>query len=263
MAGALLIALSGGRAWTQDPRAEADGLYREAVALLQKDLSNETLAKALALLERAAAQDPGREEVWIEISWRAWMLGDDLPKGAGEDKKKRLAYFDKGMAAGKKAIELNPKSVGGLYWYSVNMAAGGEMKGVLSSLTMAGELFSNISRVDRRDPYYLYGATRRFGSEIFVRIPPFLSEQFGFKPAYLEEDLLANIEKWPHYFDNYLYLAHVYVWNKTPDKALDMLDFILKSPPEIMPEERAENARTQLQARKYWKEITGKDWPER
>ena len=72
-----------------------------------------------------------------------------------------------------------------------------------------------------------------------------------------------NIEKWPNYFDNYTYLARVYVWAGKKDKALDMLEFVLSHDPNIMPEEKAENARQQKIAREMWKEYTGRGYPER
>ena len=246
-----------------DQKAQADQLYKQALGMLKEDLASNTLTQAVALLEKAAELDPSNEQVWIQIAWRYWMLGDELPKETGEQKDARLKLFEKGMAAGQKAIELNPKSVGGLYWHTVNMASAGEMRGILSSLSMAGTLFGNMSRVDRRDPYYLYGATRRFGSEVFVRVPTWLSEQCGFKPEYLEEDLLMNIERWPDYFSNYIYLAHVYSWNKDQEKALNMLDYVLSHDPAVMPEEKADNALQQKAARKMWKELTGKEYPER
>ena len=145
----------------------------------------------------------------------------------------------------------------------VNKAALGEMKGVMSSLSLGGTIFSNMVRVDRRDPYYLYGATRRLVSEVFVRVPAWLSKRFGFKPECIEEDLVMNIEKWPYYFGNYTYLARVYVWAEKKPEALDMLDFVLKNPADIMPGERADNEREQRIAREMWKEFTSKDYPER
>ena len=251
------------RAQGEDAKVQADKLSGQAMAMLKDSLDNNTITQALVLLEKAAQLDPKNEQTWTQIAWRYWMLGDDLPKSSGDEKEARLKLFEKGMAAAQKAMALNPRSVGGLYWYTVNMAAAGEMRGILSSLGMAGTLFGNMSRVDRRDPYYLYGATRRFGSEVFVRVPTWLTEQFGFKPEYIEEDLQMNIEKWPNYFDNYVFIARVYLWEKNQPKALDALDYVLSHDPAGMPEERAENLRQQQTARRLWKEITGKEHPAR
>ncbi len=244
-------------------KAQAQALYGQAMAMLKDNLDNKTIAQAIVLLEKSAELDPSSEDTWIQIAWRYWMLGDDMPKGNGDERDARLKLFEKGMAAAEKAMALNRRSVGGLYWYTVNMAAAGEMRGILSSLGMAGTLFGNMSRVDRRDPYYLYGATRRVGSEVFVRVPTWLTEQFGFKPEYIEEDLQMNIEKWPNYFDNYVFLARVYLWEKNRSKALVALDYVLSHDPAAMPEEKAENVRQQETARKLWKEITGKEYPAR
>jgi tetratricopeptide (TPR) repeat protein len=243
---------------------KARDLYSQAMAIIKESLDEKSLTEALALLEESAELDPANEEVWIQIAWRYWMLGDSLPKESRAERARRLELFDKGMAAGEKAMELNKKSVGGMYWYTVNMASGGEMRGILTSLWMAGTLFGNMSRVDRRDPYYLYGATRRFGSEVFVRVPTWLTERFGFKTEYIIEDLQDNINRWPNYFDNYTFLARVYWWERERDKALEMLEFVLSNPPEVMPEEKAENARQQVDARRMWKEYTeGKEYPDR
>ena len=247
-----------------DPRAaEAQALYQQAKDLLHERLDDAALREAIGLLEKAAQLDPKNEAVWIELAWRYWMAGDALPKKTAAQKEARLQLFEKGMATGEKAKAQNPKSVGGLYWYTVNMASGGEMRGVLSSLSMGGTLFGNMGRVDRRDPYFLYGATRRFGSELFVRIPAFLSRQFGFTPEFIIEDLQTNIERWPNYFDNYNYLARVYWWAEDKPSALKQVEYVLSHDPGAMPEEKAENRRQQEFARKMWKEWTGKDYPGR
>jgi len=237
--------------------------YHQAMALLKERLDIPNLRQAIALLEKAAEQDPGNEEIWCQLAWRYWMMGDNLPKQTGKEREVRLEWFEKGQAAGEKALALNPKSVPGLYWYTVNMASAGEMKGILSSLMLAGTLFGNMSRVDRRDPYFLYGATRRFGSEVLIRVPTFLTSKFGFKHEYTVEDLEANIERWPNYFDNYNYLARVHGWAGEKDKALLRLEFVLSHDPGIMPEEKAENTLQQEIARKLWQEYTGKEYPAR
>ena len=241
--------------------AEAQALYQQAKDLLHERLDEAALREAIGMLEKASQLDPKSEAIWIEIAWRYWMVGDALPKKTGAQKEVRLKLFEKGMAAGGKAKAINPRSVGGLYWYTVNMASAGEMRGVLSSLSMGGTLFGNMSRVDRRDPYFLYGATRRFGSELFVRIPGFLTRQFGFTPEYTIEDLQANIERWPNYFDNYNFLARVYWWAEDKENALQQLEYVLGHDPAAMPEEQAENRRQQDFARQMWKEWTGKEYP--
>jgi len=94
-----------------------------------------------------------------------------------------------------------------------------------------------------------------------VRIPTFITRQFGFTSEYIAEDLQANIERWPNYFDNYNYLARVNMWGNDKANALKQLEFVLSHDPGIMPEEKAENKRQQEFARKMWKEWTGKEYP--
>lgn len=260
------VMLAGVGAWAEVPNpksAEARADYDQALSLLKDSLDQTSRLKAIALLEKSAELDPGREEVWCQLSWRYWMMGDNLPKATGKEREARLQWFEKGQAAGEKALALNGRSVAGMYWFTVNLAAAGEMKGILSSLMLAGTLFGNMSRVDRRDPYFLYGATRRFGSEVLIRVPTWLTGKFGFKHEYTVEDLEANIERWPNYFDNYNYLARVHWWAGEKDKALLRLEFVLSHDPGIMPEEKAENVLQQEIARKLWREWTGKEYPAR
>ena len=242
---------------------EAQKLYEEAVTLVQESLDAEHLAKAITLLERAAGIDPTSDVIWAEIAFRCWFRGEDMPKESKKDRQRRIEIFEKGLAAAEKAMVINKDSVGGIYWYTVNLAARGEMRGVLSSLALTGTLLINKGRVDRLDPDYGHGATRRLLSEVFVRVPGWLAEKFGFEPHLVEEDLLANIEKWPNFFANYTFLARVYLWADEKDKALAQLDYVLKSPADRMPEEKAENEREQLIARRMWKEYTGKEYPAR
>jgi len=243
--------------------AEAEELNTKAMSILQERLDEKSLSEAISCLEQAAKLDPSREEIWIKLSWHYWLLGDEIPKKTRLDRKRRLELNKRGMSAGERAIEINPKSVGGLFWFTVNMAAMGEMKGILSSLRMGGTLLGNMNRVDRRDPYYLHGGTRRFGSEVFVNIPRWIVKKFGFKPEYIEEDLIESIQRWPEYFDNYINLAKVYWWNGNKDKALEQLEYVLTHSPDSMPEEKAENIRQQKIARRMWKGYTGREFPER
>ncbi len=242
---------------------EAQKLYEEAVTIVEESLDTEHLTKAIALLDRAAGIDPGSDVIWAEIAWRCWFQGEALPKDSKKDKQRRMEIFEKGLAAAEKARKINKESVGGIYWYTVNLAARGEMHGVMSSLALTGTLIINKGRVDRLDPDYLYGATRRLISEVFVRVPGWLATKFGFEPRLVEEDLQANIEKWPNYFANYTFLARVYIWAKEKEKSLAQLDYVLKGPADRMPEEKAENEREQRIARRMWKEYTGKEYPAR
>jgi len=244
-------------------KQEAKALYDQALELFHQSLGDESLERTLELLHKSAEFDPESEDTWIRIAWVYWLMGDNMPKDAENAKERKEELYNKGADAGEKALALNKRSIGGLYWYTVNEAAAAEMRGILSSFNMAGVIFANMNRVDRRDPYYHYGATRRFGSEVLIRIPAWLTARFGYNPDYIVEDLQWNIERWPDYFTNYTYLAKVYVWLDEEEKALELLDYVLSHDPEKLYQARAENRMEQDRARRMWKELTGKDYGKR
>ncbi len=246
-----------------DKAKSACEMYQEAMAMTQESLDQEVLLKAISLLEDASRLDPGREEIWVELSDVYWEYGDSLPKETKEQRNVRLEYFDKGMSAGRKAREINPDSVGGLYWETTNMASGGEMKGVLSSLWMFPTLLENMDKVDDMDDFYEYGAVDRFWSEVSVRIPVWITKRFGYTLEERAEDLKEDIKREPRHFGNYTYLARIYWKMKNKDQALKALEYVLTHDPADFPEKKADNINEQKAAKRMWKEYTGKDFQEK
>ena len=53
------------RAGADDKAARADKLYIQAMAIVEESLDQESVSKALKLLEEAARLDPSSEEIWI------------------------------------------------------------------------------------------------------------------------------------------------------------------------------------------------------
>jgi tetratricopeptide (TPR) repeat protein len=247
----------------QDKAKSAHERYQEAVAMTRESLEQEVLLRAISLLEDASQLDPGREEIWVKLSDLYWCYGDSLPKETREQRSVRLEYFDKGISAGKKAREINPDSVGGLYWETTNMASGGEMKGILSSLWMFPTLLENMDRVDELDDFYDYGAVDRFWSEVTVRIPVWVTKRFGYTLEERATDLEDDIRREPGFFGNYTYLARIYWKIGKKDEALKALEYVLTHDPADLPERKADNINEKKAAGRMWKEYTGKEFREK
>jgi tetratricopeptide (TPR) repeat protein len=80
-------------------------------------------------LEEAVRDDPDAAN-FAALSRVSFLWGD--VRATSEDEK--LAAYDRGREAGRRAVELDPKSVLGHLWYAVNVARWGQTKGVVRSL---------------------------------------------------------------------------------------------------------------------------------
>ncbi|HUT52937.1 MAG TPA: hypothetical protein VM658_06065 [bacterium] len=263
MAALLGMAGAGTAAAACAEQATADGLVNEARPLWAQKTQT-SVGDAVKKLEQAAALCPDDEAAWTLLTQAYWQTGDWLPR---EKKDGRLALFVKGEAAADKVLALNPKSIDGLYWKTTNMASAADMKGWASSLWMFRTLLKNMDQVDAMDPHYYYGATERFWTEVMFRVPLWLAGKFGYD---LEEDilkpLLEEIKREPRYLGNYVYAARI-LWKVGGEdkhkQALDYLDTALKADPNALAADAGDNAANQREARRLWKEFTGKDWPQR
>jgi tetratricopeptide (TPR) repeat protein len=246
-----------------EAKAKADGLVKQAQGLKANKLDEPTVRQAIGLAEQAVKLCPRHEGAWVELGNDYWQIGDWTPKNTDADKQKRLAWFQKGEQAADQALAIAPNRIGGLYWKSANMASAADLKGWTASVWMFPTLVSNMEKIDKIDPHYGYGATKRFWTEVLTRVPLFLANRFGYKPEDVARDLDLEIKREPRYFPNYIYAARLYWKLDQKGKALSYLDYVLKHNPADLPECKAENEFNQKLARQMWKEWTGKEYPGR
>ena len=128
-------------------------VVKEAAALVETGPNTiATLKKAIEMYE-GALSDPSRPATerangWADLSRASLRLGD-LLKGD----KEKLAAYDKGQAAGKKAVEVaGGKHVDGLFWATANLATIGRTRGVMNSLFMLGDLRKGMNAVLAQNP---------------------------------------------------------------------------------------------------------------
>ena len=139
------------------PAAEvpASDPLREAFVLVDTGPNTvPTLQKAIALYEGAlsdvsrSAKD--RAAGWADLS-RAYMRLGDLYK----NDKEKIATYEKGKAAGEKAVEVaGGKHADGRFWATANLAVIGRTRGVMNSLFMLGDLRKGMNEVLAMDPNY-------------------------------------------------------------------------------------------------------------
>jgi hypothetical protein len=246
-----------GAATSPENKARSEALLNEARAVLI-GRSDSDLKAAMFKAEEASRLCPDCVGPWLLLSEIYWNLGDRLPASA---KDRKAAWFARGEAAGDKAMTLDPKAAGPLYWKTTNMASAQELKGWAASLWIFTTLLKNMDEVNRRDPHYYFGGTDRFWVEVLNRVPLFLADQFGYKPSDVARDLEEEIKREPRFFSNYTFAARLYWKMGQKDKALDRLNYVLSHDAAALPDYRGDNLQHQALAKKLWKEWTGKDYP--
>lgn len=114
--------------------------------------------KSLGVIERALAGN-GQDYQWL---WRAarvyYYVGEEAAKS------EKLAFFEKGMNAGQRAVAEQPNAVEGHFWLAANYGGYSEQKGALKALTMVKKIRDEMETVLRlNDRYHDGGAYLALG----------------------------------------------------------------------------------------------------
>jgi hypothetical protein len=123
-------------------------------------------ARSLALDSMSSAANAKEQ---AELYWRASRETLELGDIADESKKPQadiLALFSQGEGYADKAIAADPQNDLGYYWKSSNIGRGGQEKGVLNSLFLAGPMKDLLVKelslnANRTDPYFVLGQLYR------------------------------------------------------------------------------------------------------
>jgi len=241
---------------------EAQKLIDQAWVLDHADSSPAIYKQCLDLIEKADQLDPNNPAILTELSRYYWNYGDSLPKATKEQQKTNEGIYAKGLAAAERSLALKEDS-GNHYWWAVNKSAGLEFSSIFAQAAAFLTIKKHSDWVTDREPTYYYGAPGRLWSEILVRVPKVVVEMVRWD---VQEavDLINNaIKEEPRYLDNYVYKARFY-WKYFEDRgeALKDLEYALKQDANtLMPGEASANRVSQRDGRELWKQITGKDYP--
>ena len=122
--GMALVTMVTATAWAASP------LVAELQALSTRYHENpKKIDRLKAALEKAAESDPD-SDTFLALAQVCFMYGD--VRATTEEAK--LAAYDCGRRAAKRAIELAPKSAPAQFWYGTNTGRWGETKGIMRAL---------------------------------------------------------------------------------------------------------------------------------
>lgn len=262
-----LAALPAGAAGLYKPASKkpaAQALIDQAWTLQATEYSTANFRRCIAWMEQADRLDPNNHTILTDLARYYWQLGDSLPRQTEAQRKTVVGHFNRGQALAERSMKIR-ETADGHYWYAVNLAAGLEFSSFMSQVAAFPSIYSHTQYVMRHDPDYDYGAPGRLWAEILSRVPKSVVETVGKK--YVEEaaaEIDRALKKWPLMICNYVYKARfIYHYYGDKEGALKLLDQAMKMDVNAVPGELASNRAEQQNARKAWKEITGKDYPAR
>jgi tetratricopeptide (TPR) repeat protein len=117
-----------------------------------------------AALEKAAESDPDSDTL-LALAQICFMYGD--VRATTEEAK--LAAYDRGRQAAKRAIELAPKSAPAQFWYGTNTGRWGETKGMARSLFLLPTVKEAMQTALALDPRY--APAYALGGSIYSEVP--------------------------------------------------------------------------------------------
>ena len=181
----------------------------------------------------------------FEAAWRlgraGYWLGEHLPTESA-----RLAAFETGMDAARKAIATQPARPEGYFWLAANMGGLAEVKGVRAGLKYRSPIRRNIEKVLALDPAFQRGSGDRALGRWYFKVPGL----FGGSNKKSEEHLRRSLTYHPQSIASRFFLAETYQDMGRKTDAIRMLHEIaaLAVDPEWAPEDEEfkDKARTLL-----------------
>lgn len=157
--GMALVTMVTATAWAASP------LVAELQALSTRYHENpKKIDQLKAALEKAAQSDPD-SDTFLALAQVCFMYGD--VRATSEQAK--LAAYDCGRRAAKRAIELAPRSAPAQFWYGTNTGRWGETKGIMRSLFLLPTVKEAMQTALALDPGY--APAYALGGSIYSEVP--------------------------------------------------------------------------------------------
>jgi len=236
----------------------AQGLFDRAMSLWPNRDDMQSLSKSIDLWEASLLSNPEpvlERETRLMLSHAYYWYGNSLPE---KDKDGRKKAYARGMSVLNTVLEKNPTDHEANFWYVVDLSSHAREVGILKSVSKLPEINRRIKIVQDKDPWYFYGGPNRLVAKIIQQAPGFLRKAYGYKLSDAEKILLENLERFPFYLMNRLFLAEVYASQDRIEEACYQLYMILNNPVDTNPAYAADNGRDTREAKKLLSQLQAK-----
>lgn len=241
------------------PAAEpVNSIFEQAMKYWVDRDNIKSLTKTIELLELVLTSKPEpaiERATRLVLSQAHYWYGNMLPE---DDKEARKEAYQKGMDVLNPVLSKNPEDHEANFWYAVNLASRSREVGILKSLGKLPEIKRRLDIVVKKDEYYFYGGPNRLFAKMIQQAPAFLRKAQGQDLSDAERILLANVERFPNFLMNRLFLGEVYRDQGRIEDACEEFKTIVNAPPTQDPAYAAENRRDIKEAKKLLLQLQAK-----
>ena len=148
----------------------------------------------------------------------------------------RRALYEEGIAAGRRAIALQPNRPEGHFWVAANMGAMAESFGVRQGIKYRKPVKQELETVLRIDPAFMQGSADRALGRWYFKVPGL----FGGSDKESEAHLRASLKYHPTSTASHFFLAELFVDNGRKAEARKELQAVIDAPldPDWTPEDQ-------------------------
>lgn len=212
------------------PASDPDALYAN-----RTDLSS--VRQAAAIWEARLRQNPKDFASAAKLARVYYWLGGHAPA------EERKAMLEKGIAAGRTAVSIEPNRADGHFWIAANMGTLAESFGLRLGLKYRGEIRDELMTALRLDPAFQHGSADRALGRWYFKVPGL----FGGSNAKSEMHLRKSLTYGPGNTTSLFFLAETLIGMKRTQEARDVLQQLKDTPgdPDWAPEDREYKAKGQ------------------
>jgi len=215
---ALVVATAAARA-----QADPDALYAERANLARA-------REAIEIWEARLTANPRDFEAAWKISRATYWLGKHEERDQGR------RTLERGVAAGRQAVALQPKRPEGYFWMAASMGALAESYGLRQGLRYRGQIKDALEQALQIDPGFLDGSADRALGRWYHMVPGL----FGGSEAKSEEHLRKTVTYNANSILSRYFLAETLFERDKDAEALDELRKVIAATPhpDFEPEDR-------------------------
>ncbi len=241
---------------------EASALIEEVWNGLGGNLGVPELDDSIAKLEKAERLDPSNHDLLIILCDLYWERGERVKDASEQGKKEAECFFLKCHETAKRALEIED-SAAAHYYAAIGLGAVAENQSILKQVSSFPEVRSHMEWIGENDRHYGDGAYARFWCDCYVNAPKPIIKVIGHGQDEVCDMLDEAIEHNPEDVSNYMYRIRCCHDETMKEKSVSLLEKALKADEKSAPKQRQYNAYFREKALKYWKELTGKEYPAR